>query len=289
MPDQRVAQRRLGPKGKFKVPSSKFKLNEQQLTWLSAGAIGLFVLAMYRITSAPTASFWDCSELIACSYTLGIPHPPGTPLFVLLGRLFALLPTAREPAARIGFLTSLFGALSAVLAYLLIVKLAKRRSDQVTKWPSGQVADSPFSTGPLDHSTTGSLPHIAGICGALALAFAFSIWDNAVETEVYGPVTMVALLVMLWAVNWREQREHGTGDNRIVPLSIFLVLLSAGIHFTPMLVVFSLLVFWLVVERRSVLDLRLFEFFGGFMVILTMDSMAGRDKGVCSCNLWWRW
>jgi hypothetical protein len=243
---------------------------------LCAGAIGVFVLAIYRITSAPTASFWDCSELIACSYTLGIPHPPGTPLFVLLGRLFALLPTAREPAARIGFLTSLFGALSAVLAYLLIVKLARRRSDQVAKWSSDQVADCLSFTGPLDHSTAASLPHIAGICGALALAFAFSIWDNSVETEVYGPVTVVALLVMLWAVNWREHCAQGLGDNRIVPLSIFLVLLSAGIHFTPMLVVFSLIVFWLIVERRALLDLRLLEFFGGFLVILTLDSMADK-------------
>jgi hypothetical protein len=224
------------------------------------------VLALYVITSAPTASFWDCGELIACSYTLGIPHPPGTPLFVLLGRLFALLPVAREPAARIGFLTSLFGAISAVLAYLLVVKL--------TRTPSRPKA----SSGPPDRSSSSFsfLPYVAGVAGAMALAFAYSVWDNSVETEVYGPVMVVALLVLLWALNWREKREQGTGDNRIVLASIFLVLLSAGIHFTPMLVVFALLVFWLVVERRAVLDLRLFEFFGGFLVVLVMGSMGDK-------------
>jgi len=246
---------------------------------LSAGAIGLFVLAVYRITSAPTASFWDCGELIACSYTLGIPHPPGTPLFVLLGRLFALLPVAREPAARIGFLTSLFSAVSCSLAYLLILKLIKgqRSGNRVqrpvagTSMPGNQTPDHRPPT-----PAFARLPHFAGLCGALALGFAFSVWDNAVETEVYGPVTMVALLVMLWAVNWREKVEQGIRDNRLVLASIFLILLSAGVHFTPMLALFALLVFWLVVERRSVLDLRLIEFFGGFLVILTMDSMQGR-------------
>jgi hypothetical protein len=249
---------------------------------LAAGAIGLFVLVVYRITSAPTASFWDCGELIACSYTLGIPHPPGTPLFVLLGRLFALLPVAREPAARIGFLTSLFSAISCSLAYLLIVKLVKGvgsreqggKPNGKGQVGGGESADTSHQPPATSHYSY--LPHFAGLCGALALGFAFSVWDNAVETEVYGPVTMVALLVMLWAVNWREKVEQGISDNRLVLASIFLILLSAGLHFTPMLALFALLVFWLVVERRSVLDLRLIEFFGGFLIILTLDSMAGR-------------
>jgi hypothetical protein len=244
------------------------RLKENTLKWLLAAVILVLVTVVYRLVSAPTASFWDCGELIACSYILGIPHPPGTPLFVLLGRLFSFLPTAREPAARIGFLTSFFGAVTCVLVYLVVVKLvtafrAPRRD-----------AEDAVSDGKGGAASYSYLPYIAGVVGALALAFAYSFWGNSVETEVYGPVTSVAMLVLLLALNWREKVEKGIGDNRVVLTSIFLVLLSAGIHFTPMLVVFSLLVFWLVVERRAVLDLRFIEFFGGFLTILTWDSMA---------------
>jgi hypothetical protein len=265
------------------------------LKWLLAGVILVLVLVIYRLVSAPTASFWDCGELIACCYILGIPHPPGTPLFVMLGRLFSFLPVNPEPASRIGFLTSFFGAMTCMLLYLLIVKIttmyiirrpsfAPQGTDRKPQGPNPEPRvpnlERPVAAQPRPQAANYSyLPYIAGVIGAMSLAFAFSFWDNSVETEVYGPVTSAAVLVLLLALNWREKVEQAISDNRVVLASIFLVLLSAGIHFTPMLVVFALLVFWLVVERRSVLDLRLFEFVGGFLIILTIDSMIKAGAG----------
>src|SRR3990170_3571954 len=93
--------------------------------WLSA-LVFLFVFLVYLYCMAPTVSFWDCGEFIACSYILGIPHPPGAPLFILIGRLFTLLPFFDQIALRTNILSALGSASSVVVAYLIIL----RRSGQ---------------------------------------------------------------------------------------------------------------------------------------------------------------
>jgi hypothetical protein len=213
------------------------------------------VLAVYYYSAAPTAAFWDCGELISAAFTMGVPHPPGTPLFVTLGRIFSMLPTSKEIAFRVTLIPVLFGAFSCGLIYLLVVKLIslyaspERRYD---KW----------------------LPHVAGVFGALACAFAFSFWDNSVEAEVYGPCVVVALSVLYMSLVWRDQLTRAGGDNRLILGTVFLLFLSTGIHFTPMMTVFAVLVFALVVDRESVLQLRLFELLAGYLMILTMAELG---------------
>src|SRR6187455_2101987 len=65
---------------------------DERPSYLAAGVVSLVVLLLYLITLAPSTAMWDTSEYIAAAYTLGIPHPPGNPLFVLIGRVFAMLP-----------------------------------------------------------------------------------------------------------------------------------------------------------------------------------------------------
>jgi len=232
-------------------------MKEKYVKLIIMAGIFAVVLGIYLYTSAPTASFWDCGELIACSYIVGIPHPPGTPLFVLLGRIFTLLPIAKEVAARTNFLTAFFGAISASLVYLVIFKLIslQKSTESLRK-------RFPF------------LPHIAGIAGAFAIAFAFSYWDNCVETEVYGPCVVATLLSIYLAMSWRDKVEKGVGDNRIVLFAIFLLFLAAGIHFTPMMVLFPLLVFAFMVDRKSILQLHIFEL---IILYLLIVIVAGFD------------
>ncbi|MBM3313598.1 DUF2723 domain-containing protein, partial [candidate division WOR-3 bacterium] len=96
--------------------------NQKRVRHIVLTAVFVVVAAVHFYSMAPTAAFWDCGELIAASYIMGVPHPPGTPLFVALGRIFSLLPVAGEVAFRVNLIPVLFGAFSCGLIYLLVVK-----------------------------------------------------------------------------------------------------------------------------------------------------------------------
>jgi tetratricopeptide (TPR) repeat protein len=230
-------------------------MNDRRVRIILFAAVFAVVLVAYLSSVAPTASFWDCGELVAASCIMGVPHPPGTPLFVTLGRLFSLIPFSREVAFRTNMIPVLFGAFSCGLIYLLVLKLIslyaspERRYD---KW----------------------LPHVAGVFGALSCAFAFSYWDNSVETEVYGPCVVVALSVLYMALIWRDKLKEGTGDNRLILAAMFLLFLAAGMHFTPMLALFAVLFFALVVDRDAIVQLRIFELIAGYLMILTATELG---------------
>src|SRR3712207_8733507 len=76
-------------------------------SYLAAGVAGTLVFLLYLVTLAPSTAMWDTSEYIAAAYTLGLPHPPGNPLFVLIGRVFAVLPIPGSVAVRINILAAL--------------------------------------------------------------------------------------------------------------------------------------------------------------------------------------
>ncbi len=229
-------------------------MTENRLRLIFFFAVFFVVLLFYLYSVAPTAAFWDCGEFIAASFVLGIPHPPGTPLFVAIGRLFSLLPINAEIAYRVNFIPVLFGAISCGLIYLIVVKLITLYRER-DKYPW--------------------LKHVAGVFGALMCAFAYSFWDNCVEAEVYAPSAVIALGVLYMAMMWRSRIEAGTGDNRLILLSVFILFLATGIHFTPMMVVFAVVVFMLIVDKGSLIRLRLLEFMSGFLVILAVTAMSG--------------
>ena len=86
-----------------------------------AGLVFLIPFVVYLITVAPTVPFWDGGEFIATSYILGIPHPPGSPLYILIGRIFSMLPFG-EVAWRVNMSSGLFSALTVMMVYIIVVK-----------------------------------------------------------------------------------------------------------------------------------------------------------------------
>ncbi len=193
---------------------------------LLAALVAVISFIIYRLTVAPTLSYWDCGEFIACAHILGNPHPPGSPLFVLIGRVFDLLHLGADVAFRINLVSVVSSTFSAMFTYLVMVRL-------VSSWYEGM---GNYRLGRL-------IAYVAGITGALFMAFGETNWNNAVEAEVYG-LSMLLMMAMFWlGLIWFDYRYSRQGQ-RIVLLVAFLAMLSVGVHLTVFLVVPFVAVFF---------------------------------------------
>ncbi len=184
--------------------------NETLFHRIAAAFVFVFSLAVYFKTMAPTVSFWDCGEFIACAYIQGVPHPPGAPLYLLVGRIFTLIPIFEDIARRVNLISVISSAFTVLFLYLIIVHLIKR-----------------FFT--EREGFRAYIPYIGGIVGALSFAFTPSFWFNAVEAEVYAPSMFFTGLVVWLAFRWSEKHEE-VGNEKYLLLIAYLVGLAIGVH-----------------------------------------------------------
>ena len=100
-------------------------MNFKKVNLIVGLAVFLFASIIYVITVQPTLSFWDCGEFIASAYTLSVPHPPGAPFFMLVGRIFTMLPIAADIGLRMNYLSVFSSSVSILLLYLISTKVIK--------------------------------------------------------------------------------------------------------------------------------------------------------------------
>ncbi len=196
------------------------------------------VLGVYLYTVAPTSSFWDCGEFIACSYILGVPHPPGTPLQILIGRIFTLLPISKEIAYRMNFYSAFSGALAALFLYLVFVKIIERFRKPKSFWEK-------------------LIQHAFGAATAITASFLFTSWDNAVEAEVYSTSAFIMFFCVWITLIWHEKIGNKANKNLLL-LLVYITFLTMGIHLLPLLILPGLFVFILLVRPKEFLDAKLF-------------------------------
>jgi tetratricopeptide (TPR) repeat protein len=188
-------------------------------------------------TMAPTLSFWDCGEFIACANILGVPHPPGTPFFVIIGRFFIELGLFENIAVRTNFISVLSSALTAMVAYLVVIRVSQRL---------------PFGGG--DTPWLGQIGiRIGAFAGSMILAFSSTFWFNAVETEVYGMAMLLMVLIIYLAIRWADEKEV-SGSDKLLILIAYLLFLSIGIHLTGFLVVPALFLYVVIIDRAKLKD-----------------------------------
>jgi hypothetical protein len=194
----------------------------------AALAVGAVVLAGYTLTLAPTVTFWDAGELIAAARTLGIPHPPGTPVFILLAHVWALLLPIGEYAVRTNLLSATASAAAAALWFLAAHDTTRRVAHGLEE-------------------PTGRLVRLGGAAAAaLVGAFSFTNWQNSNETEVYALATLTIAAVVCLALHWREHRSP-----RFLLLAVYLLALSVGNHLIALLAGPALIVFLVTVLRAE--------------------------------------
>lgn len=199
------------------------------------GVFGI-LFGVYLYTIAPTVSLWDCGEFIACAHILGVPHPPGTPFYVLLGRIFDILFPFREVAMRINFLSVLSGALAGAILYLVILKVFSRFKDNKNKEP-----------------LLGT--HLIAAFSSIGAGFCFSVWDSSVEAEVYTLSILIMILALWLILHWSENRWE-RGDNNYLLLLVYLLFLSIGVHLLPLLIVPGVIVFLILIDWKVLKDYR---------------------------------
>ncbi|MDZ7764902.1 MAG: DUF2723 domain-containing protein [Melioribacteraceae bacterium] len=92
-------------------------MNEKLLHKLIAGSVFLIAFIVYFITVQPSVSFWDCGEFIASAVLMQVPHPPGTPFFLIMGRLFSMIPFVEDIGLRVNFISVMSSTFTVFFAY----------------------------------------------------------------------------------------------------------------------------------------------------------------------------
>ena len=150
----------------------------------------LLATVVYFITLTPTVPFWDSGEYIATSRILGLPHPPGNPVYTMLGRIMTLVPIA-SIAWRVNFLSALASALTCFFTYLVVVRTLRRTFQD--RFESG---------------ATWLACLVGGLTASFFVAFSGSFWDSAIEAEVYSLSSALIAFTMWLAFRWWDRLDQ---------------------------------------------------------------------------------
>jgi hypothetical protein len=198
---------------------------------IALGVTGLVLLG-YLLTLAPTVTFWDAGELIAAAKTLGIPHPPGTPLFVMIAHVWAMLFQVGEYAFRTNLLSALLSAVGGGFFFLVAHESIRAM------------------TADLEGETARLLRLSGAAAAALLGAFTFTNWQNSNETEVYAVATFTIAAMSWLALVWRRYRGTDRAP-RVLLLIVYLAGISIGNHLLALLAGPAVVMFMITTLRTA--------------------------------------
>ncbi|WP_396140787.1 DUF2723 domain-containing protein [Flavobacterium sp.] len=178
-------------------------------------------LITYSLTVEPTMSFWDCGEYISTAAKLEVGHPPGAPLFQILGAFFAMFATSKETIALMVNMLSVFSSAFTILfmfwSSTILLKKIVSQYTEIDKSKAIVILGS-------------------SLVGSLAFTFSDSFWSSAVEAEVYAMASLFIAILFWLGLRW-EQDMHTPRGNRWLLLISLLVGLSFGVHFMALLTI----------------------------------------------------
>ena len=195
-----------------------FKKWNTILGWFSF----LIALITYSLTVEPTVSFWDAGEYILTASKLQVGHPPGAPLFQMLGAFFSIFTFGNNEY--IGMMMNMMSAVSSAFTILFMY------------WTISLLLKKLVSNG-KDLGKSKSIAILgSALVGSLAFSFTDSFWFNAVETEVYAMATLIMSILFWLGLRWEQDMDKPRG-NRWLILIAFVIGLSFGVHFMGLLTI----------------------------------------------------
>ncbi len=230
-------------------------MNYKLFNRVTAGVVFFISTLVLILTVQPSVSFWDCGEFIAASYYLQVPHPPGAPFFLLLGKLFSFLPFGENIAFRINMISVFSSSFSVLFLYLIAVKLIENYRGKEPKniWDAAGT-------------------YISAAIGALSFSFSDTFWFNGVEAEVYAASTLLFALITYLMMLWNEKADEKDNEKYILMIA-YLIGLSTGIHLMSVLAIISVvmvILFRKYLDDEAALRKSIYIFLGHAAVILVV-------------------
>jgi hypothetical protein len=230
----------------------------RRINAISGWIIFLISLSVYSITAEPTVSLWDCGEFISASYKLQIPHPPGTPLFLLFGRFFSLFAPNKEWIAfSINMVSVVASSFTILILFHSIIILGRR-----------------FYKTESSDNIKNIILIIAASIGSLCFAFSDSFWFNATEAEVYALSCLFTALVFWTMLKWMEQKDPSREDKWLLLLA-YLIGLSVGVHLLNLVAIPALaFIFYFKKYSKSWKGILLTFIFSLILILFFMEGIV---------------
>lgn len=245
-----------------------YKLINNVLGW----AVFLIAFATYFLTMEPTSSFWDCGEFIASSYKLQVGHPPGAPLFLMLGRVFSLM--AGGDVSQVAYWINMVSVLSSALTISFLFWTITILTRKIIYKKNNTAPGTELTL------TEQLLVFGSALVGALAYTFTDTFWFSAVEGEVYATSSLFTAVVFWAMLRWEEVAEEPHADRWIV-LIAYLMGLSIGVHLLNLLTIPALAFIYYFRRYKPTLMGVLGTFFLSvfFLVFIQFGIIPGYARG----------
>ncbi len=201
----------------------------KRIHYVFAGLSFFVALFTYMYTMQPSTPYWDCGEFASAAAALQVPHPPGSPLWTILGRFAMMLPTYTDIVARYNFFSVLSSALTILILYLSVVRLIK-----MWRGEPKSMADAMTTFG-------------GALIAALCYTFTDSFWFNALECEVYAFGSLFIALVPYIMLVWCDHADEEHNEKYML-LAAYVMGLSLGVHQLALLNIFPC--FMIIYYRR---------------------------------------
>ena len=195
----------------------------QRINNITGWIVALIACTVYILTAEAGGSLWDCGEFVSSCFKLQVPHPPGAPLFVLMGRMF-IIAFGDDPltaAKAVNVMSALASGFTILFLFWTITHFARKIYSKEAGEPSGEQTFTVMA---------------AGAVGALAYTFSDSFWYSAVEGEVYALSSLFTAAVFWMMLKWEHQADRPGADRWIV-LIFFMMGLSIGVHLLNLLTI----------------------------------------------------